>query len=131
MGFCAISVSFFSWKKTWCLPLEELYLDVFLLETVPDVFLAHTKSQFLSSLRYWALFWWCLTNSFLCILKMNNQKEGRKNREKSAFKYIKLNTVITALACIFFTTSPRNESGKNGPFQCRNLIGLFPSEKEE
>lgn len=73
-GFLQYLCQFSCWK---------LYFDVLcwrILWSKLCIFLACKKNHFLflSSLRYWALFWWCLRNSFLCILKMNNQKKGEK-----------------------------------------------------
>lgn len=79
---CSICQTVFSWK---------LYLDVLcwrILWSKQCIFLACIKNYFLflSSLKYWALFWWYLRNSFLCMLEMNNQKEGRKIGRIAPFK---------------------------------------------
>lgn len=89
---------FFSW---------ELYLDVLCWRILSkqSIFLACIKNNFLflTSLKYWALFWWRLRNSFLCILGMDNQKEGRKIGRIAHILVYKTENSDTALACVLFS----------------------------
>lgn len=79
-GFVQYLCQFFFLETVPRCPL----LENIVIQTVHLPCMYKKRLSLLSSLRYWALLWWCLRNSFLCFLKMNNQKEG-KNRKKCTF----------------------------------------------